>query len=1021
MQTNSFESNDNAALNTKILLALQASLKTLFEDDAPQSDICNALLANLGSSTQSSRAYHFAITQEKNGSILINQTHEWTAEGTSPQINNDQLHNVSFEEIGFKRWQTILSSGQMINEIVSNLPQEEQGFLTEQSILSVLVMPIFVKGNWRGFIGLDFCKHAYQMTSFEESLLSLYANMIGGTIGFNELTEAKQQTELLAKNAQQKIHDALEAAEHGVWEWDLTTDKVYYSEILQKQLGYNGHEFTDALTEWSGRVHPDDFDDTIKQVKAHLNGETEVYRSEFRMQKKDGSYAWMLAIAKATRDNNGKPLRLSGTHTDLTSQKELETELLKQQDILKLLLNGLPDVVWLKDEQGVYLSANSRFEDLFGHPAEEIIGKNDYDFVDKTLAEFFRIHDNKAMLKGTPSINEETLTFAKDGHQETLETIKTAIKLKDGTLLGVLGVGRDITDRKKAQAQLSLSASVFSNAHEGILICDKHNKIIDVNPMFQEISGYSKQEVLGKNPSMLASGTHDVSFYKFMWSQINTNFFWKGELWNRKKSGELYATLSNISVIFDKKDQVSHYLSVFTDISYLKAHQEQLENMAHFDSLTKLPNRVLLADRLQQAIKHSHREKSLLAVCFIDLDDFKPVNDTHGHDVGDKLLIELAKRLQSHLREEDTLARIGGDEFVLLFESLGNKEDITCLANKLLALITEPFSIGHKTLNLSASIGITLFPDDSSDADTLLRHADQSMYEAKLLGKNRLHFFDVSANQAYLELNQSLSEIQNALRNDEFVLYFQPKVSLTQQAIIGFESLIRWNHPKKGLLFPDTFLPLIDGQMLTQELDSWVLCKAFEQLTNFCRGNQNYIISVNISPASLLTDYFVNELKNQLNKHPQVQPRTLEIEVLETSNFREIEIAQKNLKTIKNLGVRIALDDFGTGASSLSYLKNLPANIIKIDQSFIFDILVDKSDLAIVNGIIQLAQAFDLEVIAEGVETIEHAQKLQEFGCDLIQGYWISKPLPKESLDNFIHTWCLPNEFTQYQKPPLTE
>ena len=1011
MKIKHVKSDQNSPLTNKVLLALQASQKALFEDDITQSDVFNTLLKNLGASTHASRAYLFETYHETGRPPLIKQTHEWAAEGIEPQIDNPDISHVSLEEIGLKRWQTILSSGQMINEIVANLPPEEQAILAEQNILSLLIMPIFIKNQWRGFIGLDFCEHTYQMTDFERNLLNLYANMVSATLGFNELKASKHQTELLAQDVQQKIHDALEAAEHGVWEWDLTTDKVYYSEILQKQLGYNGHEFTDALTEWSGRVHPDDVDNTIQAVQAHLKGDTDIYRAEFRMRKKDGSYAWMLAIAKATRDANGKPLKLSGTHTDLTQQKELEAALIKQQDISKSLINGFPDLVWLKDEQGVYLAANHRFEDFFGHSTEAIIGNTDYDFVDQALADFFRAHDQKTMAKGGPSINEETITFAKDGHQETIETIKIPIVQNDGKLLGVLGVGRDITDRKKAQAQLSLSASVFSNAHEGILICDKEVKIIDVNPFFQEISGYSKEEALGKNPNIFASGIHDSSFYETMWAQIKTKGFWKGEIWNRNKSGELYAILSNISIIYDEKGEISHYLSVFTDISYLKAHQEQLENMAHFDSLTKLPNRVLLADRLQQAINRSKRNETILAVCFIDLDDFKPVNDTHGHNVGDKLLIELAKRLHAHLREEDTLARIGGDEFVLLLECLEGKDDITHLVNKLLSLIIEPFNIDNKTLTLSASIGITLYPDDHSDADTLLRHSDQSMYEAKLLGKNRLHFFDVTANQAYLELNQSLSEIQNALRNDEFVLYFQPKVSLSQRTIIGFESLIRWNHPKKGLLFPDAFLPVIDGHLLTHELDSWVLQKAFKQLADFCAHDQNYILSINISPASLLTEDFIHELQNQLNNHPQIKPYCLEIEVLETSNFREIEIAQKNLKTIQGLGVRVALDDFGTGASSLSYLKNLPANIIKIDQSFIFDILVDPSDLAIVKGIIQLAEAFDLDVIAEGVETLEHVQKLQEIGCDLIQGYWIAKPLPVDQLPDFIDNWSLPGDF----------
>jgi diguanylate cyclase (GGDEF)-like protein/PAS domain S-box-containing protein len=719
----------------------------------------------------------------------------------------------------------------------------------------------------------------------------------------------------------------------------------------------------------------------------------------------------MLAIAKAIRDENGNPIRLPGTHTDLTFQKELESELNKQQELLHSLVRGFPDLVWLKDRDGVYLAANTRFEDFFGHPSSEIMGNTDYDFVDKDLADFFRDHDKKAIARGSPSINEETITFASDGHQETLETIKTPIHFKNGDLIGVLSVGRDITERKKAQEQLILAASVFANAHDGILICNAEVEIIDVNPVFESISGYSKDEVIGKNPRLLSSGNQSKNFYKKLWNDLKNKGFWQGEILNRRKTGEFYPILSNISCIKNNHGQITHYLSIFTDITQLKNHQKKLENLAHFDALTGLPNRVLLAERLDREIIRTKRELNMLAVCFIDLDNFKPVNDQLGHATGDDLLKLLSKRLSEFIREGDTLARIGGDEFILLLSSQTNRSLVKILAEKILKEIEKPLTLNGQIFHISASMGITLYPEDNSDPDALIRHADQAMYEAKLLGKSRIHLFDVAANEAYIEHNAFISEATQAIKENRFILYFQPKVNIKSKIIIGFEALIRWQHPQKGLLFPSDFLPTIEQHKLSYDLDLWVLDQALSQLEDWRRRNFDIVLSINITPNSLLSEVFIDELERKLKQHQKLKPQNLEIEIVETSNFSEIETAQIHLRRLKSLGIRVAIDDFGTGASSLSYLKNLPANVVKIDQSFVFDILEDRNDLAIVEGIIQLARVFDLDVVAEGVETKEHAEILYALGCHIIQGYWIAKPIQPDLVNDFILNWQIPNDF----------
>ncbi len=487
-----------------ILSEIQNIITTLFEKEPEETKaIFDKLLGSIGSSIGISRAYIFEAYL-KDDQYLVNQTNEWVAAGVKPQIDNPITHHVNMLEIGLEKWQQGFLKNQVVNDVISELNGQDKQIFEEQDIKTVVAAPIYFKGEWRGFIGFDDCVNDKSWDKNEINALKLCSKTIGSALGYIDITKSKRAAEKQAKDVEQKIHDALESAEHGVWDWDLRTDKVYYSEILQKQLGYNGHEFTDALTEWSDRVHPDDAEATYQKVKDHLAGKTPVYRAEFRMRKKDGSYAWMLAIAKAIRDENGNPIRLPGTHTDLTFQKELESELNKQQELLHSLVRGFPDLVWLKDRDGVYLAANTRFEDFFGHPSSEIMGNTDYDFVDKDLADFFRDHDKKAIARGSPSINEETITFASDGHQETLETIKTPIHFKNGDLIGVLSVGRDITERKKAQEQLILAASIFENAHDGILICNAEVEIIDVNPVFESISGYSKDEVIGKNPRSLS-------------------------------------------------------------------------------------------------------------------------------------------------------------------------------------------------------------------------------------------------------------------------------------------------------------------------------------------------------------------------------------------------------------------------------------------------------------------------------------------------------------------------------------
>ncbi len=563
-----------------------------------------------------------------------------------------------------------------------------------------------------------------------------------------------------------------------------------------------------------------------------------------------------------------------------------------------------------------------------------------------------------------------------------------------------------ITRRKEDDEKLQLAGSVFSHAREGISITDAHGTIVDVNEAFTRITGYSREEAVGQNPRILSSGRHDAAFYSAVWGALILQGHWSGEIWNRRKSGELYAELITISVVRNAQGITQNYVALFSDISSIKEHQNVLERIAQFDPLTHLPNRLLLADRLQQAMTQAQRRGQQLAVAYLDLDGFKSANDRHGHDVGDQLLIAVATAMKNTLREGDTLARIGGDEFVAVLIDLDSVESCLPMLTRLVEAAATPVKLGELVLQGSASAGVTFYPQaNEMESDQLLRQADQAMYQAKLAGKNRYHVFD-SAHDSSMRLHhESLEHIRQALERGEFVLHYQPKVNMRSGQVIGAEALIRWQHPEKGLLPPATFLPAIENHPLAVEVGDWVIDTALTQLEAWHTAGLDLPVSVNIGGRQLQQADFVERLLATLDRHPQVKPTSLEFEVLETSALVDMAQVSNVIEACIQIGVKFALDDFGTGYSSLTYLKRLRVAILKIDQSFVRDMLDDPDDLAILEGVIGLAAAFKREVIAEGVATIAHGTLLLQLGCELAQGYGIARPMPAEHVPAWVATW----------------
>ena len=564
----------------------------------------------------------------------------------------------------------------------------------------------------------------------------------------------------------------------------------------------------------------------------------------------------------------------------------------------------------------------------------------------------------------------------------------------------------DTSERKLEDAKRQLAANVFAQTREGIAITDASGAILEVNAAFTRITGYSREEIVGKNPRVMSSGRQDHAFYTGMWRELLANGHWHGEIWNRHKDGQLYASLQTVSVILDEDGRPFQYVSMYSDITELKAQQVQLERMAHFDALTHLPNRILLADRLRQSLIQTGRHGPTVAVGYLDLDGFKAINDQYGHAVGDQMLVALSHHMKGVMREGDTLARLGGDEFVVVLPDLEDQAASAPLLNRLLMAASQAVTIAGHTLSVTASLGVTFYPQAQMlDADQLLRQADQAMYHAKLAGKNRYCVFDAEHDSGVRLHMENQERIRVALHAGEFVLHYQPRVNMRTGQVLAAEALIRWQHPERGLLAPALFLPLIEGHPLAIALGEWVIDSALAQAEQWRAQGLDLGVSVNVGAGQLQQPEFMAHLQKVLATHPQVSPSCLELEILETNALQDVAQVSQLITSCDSIGVKFSLDDFGTGYSSLTYLKRLRVHTLKIDQSFVRGMLQGTEDLAILRGVISLAHAFDRQVVAEGVESVEHGSLLLKLGCELGQGNAIAPPMPAQALPHWLAHW----------------
>ncbi|MBI3284831.1 MAG: EAL domain-containing protein [Burkholderiales bacterium] len=677
--------------------------------------------------------------------------------------------------------------------------------------------------------------------------------------------------------------------------------------------------------------------------------------------------------------------------------------------LLDSVISGTPDVVYVKDVDGRYLLVNQAAINASGKTADEILGHNDIALFPAETAQRLMAKDREVLAAGTAQTYEQELTTV-DGRCLVLQVSKGPIFDKAGQVAGLFGIAREISERKLAEQKLRQAATVFESTRDGVMITDLETRVLAVNKAFTEITGYTEAEALGNTAALQRSGRHGPEFFQALWTSLRGTGQWQGEIWNRRKNGEVYPVWMSIAAVNDENARPMHYVSVFSDISQLKRSEEELRHLAHYDPLTGLPNRLLIQSRLEHALSRAERDRRLVAVLFIDLDHFKTVNDSLGHVVGDQLLVDVARRLCGRVRDEDSLGRFGGDEFLLLLEPIDTPEEAALVARDILKTLTPAFCLsGCNEIFIGASIGISIYPDDGRNAADLLRDADAAMYEAKELGRNRFCFYTTDMNMnAMLQLELEAA-LRRALERNEFILHYQPKVDLCSGAVSGAEALIRWQRNGKGLESPGRFIPLAEKIGLIVPIGAWVIDAGCRQLRAWQdAGWPDLCLSVNVSGRQFYSGDLALTVEQALARHG-VQPASLELEVTESMLMESPENTIAILRVLKEIGVKVALDDFGTGYSSFSYLSRFPIDTLKIDQSFVRNIVSEPDAAMIAVSIIDLAHRMHLKVVAEGVETEAQLAYLRTRHCDEMQGYYFARPMPAADFHAMLkEEKCLP-------------
>jgi diguanylate cyclase (GGDEF)-like protein/PAS domain S-box-containing protein len=683
-------------------------------------------------------------------------------------------------------------------------------------------------------------------------------------------------------------------------------------------------------------------------------------------------------------------------------------ELRRSEEKYRELVENANSVILRWDTQGRITFFNRYAQQFFGYPEAEILGQNVMGTIvpetesgtERHLSEMIDdIGQNPD--RYVSNLNEN---MRRDGSRVWIAWANRAVRDEQGRVVEILSTGTDVTKNQQAEAELRLAASVFDTSIEGIMVTDAKGRILRVNRAFTSITGYTPEEVIGKNPNLLRSSRHVDEFYKQMWVCLEKNGTWQGEIWNRRHSGEVYPQWLTITSVKDQSGRPIRYVGVFDDITEKKLSEERIYHLAHYDVLTELPNRVLFQDRLDRAMVCTRRDKTHFAILSLDLDGFKPVNDTLGHPVGDLLLQQCARRLQSCVRESDTVARMGGDEFTVLLQGLHDSDEVmrVCahVAGAILRALSLPFDLEGQEVFISASIGIASFPEDGALAEDLVRHVDTALYCAKEQGRNQFVFYKAHMNAAAEERVRLEGQLRRALENNEFELQYQACKDLHTGHITSVEALLRWRHPEQGLLYPDEFLTLAEETGLIVPIGDWVLRTAAKQAVAWGRCQDDPpLVAVNLSPIQLRHREQLIETVLEVLEETGLEPNRLGFEVSERTLMENEQEITESLVELGRKGVQVLIDDFGTGYSSLKKLRTLPVKTLKIDRSFVRELGNDQNDTSIAETIIGMACSLQLQVVAEGVETEEQLGLLRQRGCHAAQGFLIHRPESAAALE----------------------
>jgi diguanylate cyclase (GGDEF)-like protein/PAS domain S-box-containing protein len=780
------------------------------------------------------------------------------------------------------------------------------------------------------------------------------------------------------------------------WVWEVDSDGIYtfVSSRVIDFLGYTPQEIIgtspfELMSDKEAKRVGELFTDYLSKEKTF----------NFLLNEnihKNGNKVYLETSGVPIYNSNGEFIGYRGTDRDVTqsinSKHSLEKIVLQHKAVVETMQDGY----WVADIQGNMLEVNDAYCKMTGYTKDACLSMNILDFEAQETPQETKEHIEKIIETGCDTF--ETKQHKKNGVILDVEIITSFSTIEGGRFFTFV---RDISDRKKAEYELTLSAQVYSSMTDGVVITDKNQNIIRMNDAFLKITEYSEEDLLGKKPSLISSGWHDEEFYNYMWNDLNKKGQWQGEIVDRKKSGAVYTSETSIVAIKDTKGEISNYIAVSSDISDKKEKEKIINNLAYYDVLTNLPNKLYFQEQFNSRIAVAKRAGKKIALMFIDLDNFKGINDTFGHLVGDQFLKEASVRIKTTIREEDIFGRFGGDEFAILVEDFNKLSDLGILSQKIIDIFNEPFILNNTNVYSGASIGISIYPDNGKTYTEVLRTADTAMYYVKETGKGGYKFYLQSMNDKISNRMLLESALVTALHKNEFHLVYQPKVNVEENNVFGMEALLRWNNPSIGFVGPDIFIPIAEDNGKIYQIGLFVIKQALIDTKKLHKIGKKIVVSINVSIKQLENDNFIYDLKSIIDE-VGVLREYVELEITENQVMKDIDVTLLKLNEITNSGINISIDDFGTGYSSLSYLKKLPADIIKIDKSFVLDINDDEDNKAIVSAIIAMAKSLNKNIIAEGSETKEHIDTLLELGCKNIQGYYFSKPLVIDEFTKYI-------------------